>query len=183
MKFKKGALVDILSFIIIFILFTACIIAFLFNNSLQERRSLFVDFLNKETMALQASLEGYSNNPSLCFMYRDGNRLEFNEATRYKNLLIDKTRNNIQNYFNNQRVKKVLTLENVDISIKDTGNVLDTASINITVDYKGKFKTPYSDTKVNANASDWINLKDSASRNIENPTRAKNTNYAEIGVN
>ena len=85
MKFKKGSLVDILSFTLIFLMFAAFIVAFVFNNSAQERRSLLVDFLNKEAMVLQAELEGYSTNPSYCFMFDNGRRLETSEANRLKN--------------------------------------------------------------------------------------------------
>ena len=180
MKFKKGSLVDILSFTLIFLMFAAFIVAFVFNNSAQERRSLLVDFLNKEAMVLQAELEGYSTNPSYCFMFDNGRRLEPSEANRLKNKAVLESKNRIKEFFNKDRMKSHLSLDGEDaiiINILYNCSAKDVATVEIEVRYKIQYKTPYTeseDKSIDSGAISGMSMKDVATRAIENPIRAKN---------
>ena len=180
MKFKKGSLTDILSFILIFTLFFGLMIAFLFNNITQERRSVLVDELNKQAMTLQAKLEGYSNTYKFSYMYSGGVRLSESQVQSAKNKAIEEAKEYIKTYFEDSRNNNILYLDSVDdikIEITDGPNVKDVATVNISVKYYAMFRSPYA-TNDGANGTSSskmkLTIKDTASRVIENPVRQKN---------
>lgn len=180
MKFKKGSLTDILSFILIFTLFFALMFAFLFNNFTQERRSLLVDELNKQAMVLQAKLEGYSTTYKFSYMYSGGSRLGESQVEYAKNKAIKEAKEEIKKYFEDSRNANILHLESIEdikIEIIDGPNVKDVATVKISVKYAAMFKSPYAtnDGATGTSSSKMkLTMKDTASRVIENPVRQKN---------
>lgn len=180
MKFKKGSLTDILSFVLIFTLFFGLMIAFLFNNMTQERRSLLVDELNRQAMTLQAKLEGYSNTYSFSYMYSGGTRLTESQVQEAKNKAIKEAKEAIQKYFEDTRNANILQLESIDdikIEITDGPNVKDVATVKISVKYYATFRSPYAENDGATGTSSSmmrLEMKDTASRVIENPVRQKN---------
>lgn len=182
MKFKKGSLTDILSFVLIFTLFFGLMVAYLFNNITQERRSVLIDELNKQAMVLQTKLEGYSNTYNFCNMYKDGVKIQSaSEIEREKNRAIQETKDSIKAFFEDSRNASLLELRDIsdiDIVITDGPNVKDFATVKITVKYYAAFKSPYAknDGGDGTTASKLkLRLSDSASRVIENPIRQRNT--------
>lgn len=179
MKFKKAALADILGYVLIFTLFSAFVISYLFNNITQERRSMTIDVLNKEAMTLQAKLEGYSNYSSFSHMYRNGAKItEYSRIQGIKNIAIAEANGNITNYFNEERNKKQLKLKSIDIQILDGPDVKDTASVKITVKYEAGFRSPFNkENGADGNSSTggmMVDITDTATRVIENPVRQRN---------
>lgn len=180
MKFKKGSLTDILSFVLIFTLFFGLMIAFLFNNITQERRSLLVDELNRQAMTLQAKLEGYSKTYEFSHMYRNGVKLGPSQVESAKNKAIKETKEAIKGYFEEDRNANILQLDSINdikIEITDGPSVKDVATVKITVKYYATFRSPYAknDGATGTSSSKMrLQMKDTASRIIENPVRQKN---------
>ena len=178
MKFKKANVSEVLTFTLIFTLFATLMIAFLFNNITQERRSLLVDFLNKEAMVLQAELEGYSNYEDYCFMYENGSKVTQSRANEIKNTAITKSKERITEYFNQDRNSSLMELKNIEITITDTNDVKATAKATIKVEYYASFRSPYSKEDGGSGQSSSkvkFTTVDTASRTIENPIRQRNT--------
>lgn len=180
MKFKKGSLTDILSFILIFTLFFGLMIAFLFNNITQERRSVFVDELNKQAMTLQTKLEGYSTTYNFSYMYSGGVRLNESQVEYAKNKAIKEAKEEIKKYFEDSRNANIIYLDSIDdikIDIIDGPNVKDIATVKISVKYYAMFRSPYATNDGatgTSSAKMKLTMNDTASRVIENPVRQKN---------
>ena len=178
MKFKKANVSEILTFTLIFTLFSSLMIAYLFNNITQERRSLLVDFLNKEAMTLQAELEGYSLYDDYCFVYENGSKVSQSRANQIKNIAIAKSKQRIIDYFNQGRNSYQMELKNIEIDIDDTEDVKALAKVTITVEYYASFRSPYYKEDGGSGQSSSkmkFTIKDTASRVIENPIRQRNT--------
>ena len=179
MKIRKASMIETLSLILLFTMFSAFITVFVFNNSAQERRSLLVDFLNKEAMSLQAKLEGYSDYEDYCYMYRDGSKVTFDKAKRIKSDEINLTISRIKDYFKNERVASILSLSDsnpVIVEIIDSDDVKASATIKITVNFNMKYRSAYSNSESDfgSNQSGSLELTEVVTRVIENPVRAKN---------
>lgn len=180
-KFKKADLSNILSFVLLFTLFFSLMIAMMFNSITQERRSMMVDYLNKEAMALQANLRGYSTNDTYCYMYLNGSRItDRNQMESVKNTAIDQTKARIQAKFEENRYKSQMALNSIDISVIDGGSRTDVAKVKIVVKYRALFRSPFNqeegDSGNNSTGKLGVTIVDTVSRTIENPVRLKNSN-------
>lgn len=179
MKFKRAGVADILSYVLIFTLFSGFMIAMLFNNITQERRSMVIDVINKEAMILQAKLNGYSTTDKYCYMYENGSRLTSRSSIEAKkNKAIKEAKEAITNTFAEPRYAAQLQLKSIDVDIIDGANARDVAKVKITVKYTASFRSPFNeedggkgDTKGLMN----VDIVDTASRVIENPVRQKNS--------
>lgn len=180
-KFKKADVSNILSFVLLFTLFFSLMIAMMFNSITQERRSMMVDYLNKEAMVLQANLRGYSSNDIYCYMYDNGVRVtDRGRMEQIKNNAIDQTKAKIQAKFEENRYKSQMALTSIDISVTDGGSRTDMAKIKIVVKYRALFRSPFNqeegDSGNNSAGKLGISIVDTVSRTIENPIRLKNSN-------
>lgn len=178
MKFKKANVSEILTFTLIFTLFASLMISELFNSITQERRSLLVDFLNKEAMSLQAELEGYSIYEDYCFVYENGQRVSQSRANNIKNTAISESKQRIEDYFNSGRNAYQMELKSINITVSDTNDVKSSAKVTIVVEYYASFKSPYykgDEGSGDSSSKVKFTTKDSASRIIENPIRQRNT--------
>ena len=181
MKLKKAELADILSFVMIITLFTACMVAMFFNNITQDRRSMVIEYLNREAMTLQTELNGYSENPNFCNMYENGQRIESpSRRVQIKNKAIEDCKNRIVAEFNKPRNASQLSVKRNDIKIEiidDVSSRKAVAKVKITVKYTASFKPTYGDMGSNITDENGLlkyEITDTASRAIENPVRQKN---------
>lgn len=178
MKLKKANVSEILTFVMMFTLFFALMISFFYNSIVQEKRSLLVDFLNKEAMTLQAELEGYSKYEDYCFIFENGSKVGQSRAEQIKNNAIEESKTRIAAYFSENRNASQLTLKDIVVNIDDSNNVKSVAKVTIEVQYYASFRSPYSKEDGGSGKSSSkvkFNMKDTASRVIENPIRQKNT--------
>ena len=175
--FKKAGIADILSYVLLFSLFFGLMIAMLFNNIIQERRSMIINTINKEAMTLQAKLNGYSIVDKYCYMYKNGVRITSRTEMDYiKNKAIEEAKENIKEKFQDDRYKGQLTLNNIDIEITDGRAVTDVAKVKITVKYTASFRSPFNKEGeiVDSVGKMKVDIVDTATRTIENPVRLKN---------
>ena len=197
-KFKKADMAMALAFILMLTIFFACTITFMYNNKVNERRSSFVDYINKQAMDLQADLEGYSTNDTYCFMYENGVRLTRAQVDAKVNKLKAQVKANIEAAFPNAEttshasipnMSSIFTLNEVEINItEDKPNDRDgTVHIEIVVTYTASVRAPFADAKQDTsgniilsdkssqstNGRFKVTYKDKAKRAIENPRRYK----------
>lgn len=197
-KFKKADMSMILAFILMLTVFFACTIAFMYNNKVNERRSSFIDYINKQVMDLQADLEGYSTTDTYCFMYENGVRLTRAQVNAKVNNLKAQVESNIKDAFPNAEttshasipnMSSIFTLNDVSINItEDKPNDRDgTVHVEIVVTYTASVRAPYADATQDAsgnitfsdksnqstNGRFKVTYKDKAKRAIENPRRYK----------
>lgn len=179
LKFKRAGLSNILSFVLLFTLFFSLLISMMFNSITQERRSMVVDYINKEAMILQAKLNGYSKTYNYCYMYQNGTRVPNQSAAdAIKDKVIADAKKNIQDKFLEDRYKSQMLLNSVDIVVTDGGGPEDIAKVKIVVKYKALFRSPFNDEegKASDNSSGklGVNITDTATRTIENSIRTRN---------
>lgn len=197
-KFKKADMAMALAFILMLTIFFACTITFMYNNKVNERRSSFVDYINKQAMDLQADLEGYSTNDTYCFMYENGVRLTRAQVDAKVNKLKAQVKANIEAAFPNAEttshasipnMSSIFTLNEVEINItEDKPNDRDgTVHVEIVVTYTASVRAPFADAKQDTsgniilsdkssqstNGRFKVTYKDKAKRAIENPRRYK----------
>lgn len=197
MKLRKANMFDILVYMLLLSLFVAFMSAFVYNNFLQEKRSVVVDYINKEVSVAQAKLRGYSEYEEFCYMY-DANRkmssnavdnlIEHREARKIKNDVLDKLEKNVTDFLK-ANVKKdgkgfVVNEQSIKVSteIIDSDERKDSAKIMITVQYDVTNKTPMMDENssedhlATSDGTNTVTITDTAIRAIENPYRTKNSN-------
>lgn len=177
-KFKRAGLSNILSFVLLFTLFFSLMVAMMFNSITQERRSMVIDFINKEAMTLQANLNGYSTNGDYCYMYENGERVTPSRADYLKSKAIEDSKRHIQDKFEEARYKSQMVLNSIDIVVEDGGGPRDVAKVKIVIKYKALFRSPFNDeegqSSDNSAGKLGVNITDTATRVIENPIRIKN---------
>lgn len=172
MKFRKGNLAMVLSFMLMFSLFFATTIAFLYNNKANETRSSFVDYINKLAMDAQADLEGFSNNDKYCFMYESGTLLSQQQALAKADDIKQRTIEQIKLAFkelpdnatrksdgtiiakdgtiipaNVPLLSQIFTLNNVSVDIieENQNSRLSKVTLQIKVKYTASVRAPFAD--------------------------------------
>lgn len=176
MNFRKGNLTMVLSFMLMFSLFFATTIAFLYNNKASEMRSSFVDYINKLAMEAQADLEGFSHNDKYCFMYESGTLISQQQALNKVNHIKQQTIEQVKLAFkelpenatrssdgtvtaldgtkipaNVPLMSQVFTLNNISVDIiEDNQNSrLSKVTLQIKVKYTASVRAPFADGETN----------------------------------
>lgn len=183
MKFRKGNLAMVLSFMLMFSLFFATTIAFLYNNKTNERRSSFVDYINKVAMDAQADLEGFSYNNDYCFMYESGTIISQEQALAKVNNIKQRTIEQIKLAFkelpenatrntdgtmtakdgttipaNVPLLSQIFTLNNVSVDIieENQNSRLSKVTLQIKVKYTASVRAPFADGETNEDTGEII---------------------------
>lgn len=183
MKFRKGNLAMVLSFMLMFSLFFATTIAFLYNNKANEQRSSFVDYINKLAMEAQADLEGFSYNNKYCFMYESGTPLSQQQALDKVNAIKQRTLEKINLAFkelpenatrntdgtitakdgttipaNVPLLSQIFTLNSatVDIIESNQNSRLSKVTVEIKVKYTASLRAPFADGETNEDTGEIV---------------------------
>lgn len=183
MKLRKGNLAMVLSFMLMFSLFFATTIAFLYNNKADERRSSFVDYINKLAMDAQADLEGFSYNNEYCFMYESGTILSQEQALAKANAIKQRTLDQINLAFkelpenatrnhdgsmtakdgttipaNVPLLSQIFTLNSVTVDIVESNpnSRLSKVTLQIKVKYTASLRAPFADGETNEDTGEII---------------------------